>query len=189
MTDLEYDISVRLRDVLKKLLEERREYTTGPEVLRAIRPKHLRSSAQRGSPFRRALRSAIAEEVCARRLTLDFQHDPPRLHVTEAGAQFFLSSGLHATRTPRPQVKLTQPSLREMAIGEYAAAAAAVKEIVDRLTGHPYISVGELFVERLPGTIRSLLDREQYLQGENGDLANQVYNVGWDVDMLRASLP
>ncbi|OSC96183.1 hypothetical protein PYCCODRAFT_1472832 [Trametes coccinea BRFM310] len=150
-----------------------------------FRSRVLRSSVRNASPFRQALRAALADEFHAGHLSLDKQAVPPRLCITLPGMAFFEALPAPLIRKKRSgnvaRVRPIGPT-RAVAVNEYVRLATIVKSIMAVLAANDVVPVGMKVVERLPQTIYTYLEQEQFLQGENEDLCNRVNALSWEVE-------
>ncbi|OJT09670.1 hypothetical protein TRAPUB_13842 [Trametes pubescens] len=179
----------RLQQVFHDAVKNKEDFILYRDLARLIRSKVLRSSVSRASPFRKAIRVAVAEEIFFGRLVLNLQYAPPRLYVTPAGALFFATFRPFVPYGPGhvfPQ--RTNGIFRQGAIDEYVALAAIIKSILEILGTSNVADINMFTVTRLPETIRSYLESQRELCTNNASLVTRLNVLQHEVDELHVQL-
>ncbi|KAH9855534.1 hypothetical protein C2E23DRAFT_882918 [Lenzites betulinus] len=154
-------ISWQFRDRLQQILAEvvNRDDVSIPyrDLAYLMRPRKLRSSQHRDSPYRAAIRAALHGLNPTSRCP-SYTYPAPKKHTQS----------------------------RDTAVTDYLEAATLVKAIQKVIGAHGPFGVDIPDVPQLPQTIRSMLESEQALRAENCDFVLQLTDLNNEVDELHA---
>ncbi|KAI0351858.1 hypothetical protein OH77DRAFT_1429140 [Trametes cingulata] len=177
----------RLQELLAETVKADEDSIVLRELLRRMRPQVLRSANDVASPFRRAFRLALSEEIFFGRVALDGLVIPPRLRITAVGLPFYATLSLPARsqRRKAPRIRKPDGPLRQAAIDKYLPIADILKAIKEMLEARNIGVVDIATVEQLPQTVRSLLESEQDLRGENSTLDARLNDLRYEISTLQ----
>ncbi|KAH9855124.1 hypothetical protein C2E23DRAFT_883095 [Lenzites betulinus] len=179
----------RLQHVFHAKIRDKQAFVLYKDLPRLVRPYMLRSSVNRASPFRTALRDALAEELFLGRIDVDVTSLPIRVLFTPTGLDFY---GNYCAPPPQRQVRARNwrhvgPS-RSAAINEYANVVNIITSIQETISLFNAEDVNALNVMNLIETVRSYLQTEETLCSDNSDLTQRLNDVNVELGVMRKEM-